>query len=254
MRPAPSTRPQATLPLRESDSSARVRGSARGGRPGCRFGLEAARRGSLSAISRRDPGCEAPRLPRKSPGIEGIPFCPSAAALVAELASDLVRPLKEPTRGAYASTHRAKVRVMAEVDISRLDLGASDAESDRRLGEYFVTTPYVEEALSGRRTLFLGRKGSGKSALFRQFPPLVAEAGRELSVVPITPDNYAWRALKDYRERGLSNQAAHRTAWKLTLAVQIASALVEVNYRSRIAEDAAAALREFSSRTSVSPG
>ena len=117
--------------------------------------------------------------------------------------------------------------------IGDLDLGASDAESDRRLGDYFVTTPFVEEALSGRRTLFLGRKGSGKSALFKQFPDLLVSNGRRLSVVSITPDQYAWQALRDYRERGLSEQAAHRNAWKLTLAVQIASELVEQNYTAR---------------------
>src|SRR3954454_19413309 len=132
------------------------------------------------------------------------------------------------------------------LDIKSVDLGASDAESDRRLGEYFVTTPYVDEALVGRRTLFLGRKGSGKSALFRQFPTLVREAGRHLEVVSITPDNYAWKALKDYKERGLSEQAAHRNAWKLTLSVQIASALVDLNYRpSGDAENAAHVLRTF---------
>lgn len=132
------------------------------------------------------------------------------------------------------------------VDLERIDLGASDAEADSRLADYFVTTPYVEEALSGRRTLFLGRKGSGKSGLFRQFPRLVSEAGRSVEVVSITPDSYAWNALRDYREQGLSEQAAHRNAWKLTLAVQIASALVDLNYKAKSdAEEAAHALRGF---------
>jgi hypothetical protein len=135
---------------------------------------------------------------------------------------------------------------MANFEINDLDLGASDAEGDHRLGEYFVTTPYVEEALSGRRTLFIGRKGAGKSALYVQFPVLIKKAGRTVEVVAITPDNYAWRALRDYKERGLSEQAAHRNAWKLTLAVQIASALVDLNYTPQSnAEEAASVLRRF---------
>jgi hypothetical protein len=130
--------------------------------------------------------------------------------------------------------------------IGDIDLGASDAEADKRLGEYFVTTPFVEEAMSGRRTLFLGRKGSGKSAVFRQFPMLIEEAGRQVGVVPVTPDQYAWAALKDYQEQGQSQQAAHRNAWKLTLAVQIASHLTSLNYSAHSdAENAAAALRGF---------
>ena len=133
------------------------------------------------------------------------------------------------------------------MSIHDIDLGASDAESDRRLGEYFITTPYVEVALNGRRTLFLGRKGSGKSALFRQFPILVSQAGRRgLEVVSVTPDQYAWTMLRSYREQGLSEQAAHRNAWKLTLAVQIASKLTELNYSARSdGENAASILREF---------
>jgi anti-anti-sigma factor len=109
-----------------------------------------------------------------------------------------------------------------------LDLGGFDAESDHLLSDRFVTTPYVREALTGRRTLFLGRKGSGKSALFRNLPALISdqESTPALSV-PITPDAYAWGTLKQYEESGYSVEAAHRSAWKLTLAIQVASWLVQ---------------------------
>jgi hypothetical protein len=56
----------------------------------------------------------------------------------------------------------------AGLTLDDIDLGGIDAESDHKLDEYFVTTPYVSAALRGGRTLFLGRKGSGKSALFTQ--------------------------------------------------------------------------------------
>jgi hypothetical protein len=75
---------------------------------------------------------------------------------------------------------------------------------------------------------------------------LLAQAGRTgLEVVPVTPDQYAWTALRAYREQGLSEQASHRNAWKLTLAVQIASKLTELNYAQSDAEEAAAVLRKF---------
>jgi len=142
----------------------------------------------------------------------------------------------------------------SSLNVKALDLGASDAEADRRLGEYFVTTPFVEEALSGRRTLFLGRKGSGKSALYKQLPVLIKEAGRTVEVVSITPDNYAWNVLRDYTERGLSQLAAHRNAWKLTRVIQIASALVGLNYPPHCyAEDAASVRREFLDQTFGEP-
>ena len=130
--------------------------------------------------------------------------------------------------------------------VRSIDLGASNAESDARLAEYFVTTPYVEEALGGRKTLFLGRKGSGKSALFREFPRLLAESRPDMATVSLTPDEYLWDALRRYRESGLSDLAAHRNAWKLTLAVQIAAQLVTHNYPAQSdAERAAETMRNF---------
>lgn len=112
-----------------------------------------------------------------------------------------------------------------------IDLGGIDAESDPRLEEYFVTTPYVRNAFSGRRALFLGRKGSGKSALFSQLPRLAAASAspEELSVELITSDQYSWSALKRYQEQGLLKEQAHTNAWKLSLAIDISVALLHVD-------------------------
>jgi hypothetical protein len=130
--------------------------------------------------------------------------------------------------------------------VRNIDLGSSNAESDSRLAEYFVTTPYVKEALGGRKTLFLGRKGSGKSALFREFPRLLSDSMPAFITVSLTPDEYLWEALRRYRETGLSDTAAHRNAWKLTLAVQISAQLVAQNYSPQSsAERSAEIMRQF---------
>jgi hypothetical protein len=108
-----------------------------------------------------------------------------------------------------------------------VDFGGIDAESDTGLQRYFVTTPYVESALRGKRRHFLGRKGSGKSALFRQVPLLVTQSAEPDTVVlSLTPNQYAWGALRDYREQGISEEQAQTDAWKLTLAVEIAGAVL----------------------------
>ena len=111
-----------------------------------------------------------------------------------------------------------------------VDLGGIDAESDRNLDEYFVTTPYVDSALIGRRTLFLRRKGSGKSALFGQLPRLLADGDEEeVVVVLLTPDQYAWANLKEYQEQGILSEQAHTNVWKLTLAIEIAARLATLD-------------------------
>jgi hypothetical protein len=87
----------------------------------------------------------------------------------------------------------------------------------------------VHNAFSGRRTLFLGRKGSGKSALFSQLPRLAEIPGsKDRSVTLLTPDQYSWSALKRYREQGLLDEHAHTNAWKISLAIEISASLLNV--------------------------
>lgn len=110
--------------------------------------------------------------------------------------------------------------------LANIDFGSADAESDDRLGEYFVSTGYVREAMDGDKTTFLGRKGAGKTSLYRQLPDLYRGAGRaDLVTISMSPDQYAWGALKEYREQGILAEQAHTNAWKLTLAITIASDL-----------------------------
>lgn len=114
-----------------------------------------------------------------------------------------------------------------ELTVGDIDFGGIDAESDAGLDDYFVTTPHVRHLLSGSRTQFLGRKGSGKSALFRQIGRLAQLNGDRSSIVKnITPNQYAWSMLGQYREQGLSTEQAHTNAWKFTLLVEVVSEVV----------------------------
>ena len=118
----------------------------------------------------------------------------------------------------------------SDLTLADIDLGSVDAEADRRLSEYFVKTPYVDSALSVRRSHYLGRKGSGKSALFTQLDRLISEAGFESTrVLKVTPDQYAWNALRQYQEQGLLPEQAHANAWKFTIAIEVAGALADVS-------------------------
>ncbi|MGB2568870.1 P-loop ATPase, Sll1717 family [Micromonospora citrea] len=121
----------------------------------------------------------------------------------------------------------AGLNVVGQV-IGDIDLGGFDAESDPRLEEDFITTPYAKRAVAGPPYIFLGRKGSGKSALFSQLPRLAVEQGKGTHVVDVTVNDYAWNALKNYREQGLSSDLSHSNAWKLTLAIEVAAALLSL--------------------------
>ena len=117
----------------------------------------------------------------------------------------------------------------ADLTLGDIDLGSVDAEADHRLPEYFVKTPYVESALRVQRSHYLGRKGSGKSALFTQLPRLIQEATfPDTRVLCLTPDQYAWNALRQYQELGLLPEQAHTNAWKFTIAIEVAGALADL--------------------------
>ena len=130
--------------------------------------------------------------------------------------------------------------------LADVQLGSPDAEADRRLATYFLSTPHVEAALQLRRTLFLGRKGAGKSALFTQLPRLVAEAGHKTAtVILVTPDQYAWSALREYQEGGLLPEQAHANAWKFTLAIEASAALAAVPEESLQSAESMSALKRL---------
>ena len=104
-------------------------------------------------------------------------------------------------------------------DLTKIDLGKDEAEQDQRLREYFLKTSNYKNALSGIKTIVIGRKGSGKSAIFTLMRSELEESG--VFVVPVTPDQYSWSALKDYQEKGILPEQAHTNAWKLTLLCSV---------------------------------
>ena len=104
-------------------------------------------------------------------------------------------------------------------ELARIDLGKDEAEQDQRLREYFLKTANYLNAQSGQKTIVIGRKGSGKSAIFKLLQDELKEGGA--IVIPITPDQYSWSALKDYEEKGILPEQAHTNAWKLTLLCSV---------------------------------
>jgi hypothetical protein len=132
-----------------------------------------------------------------------------------------------------------------DITVKDLDFGGVDAESDRRLADYFIDTPQVDEALGFRSAHFIGRKGSGKSSIFTQLPRLAADRyGEACRVSLMTPDQYAWGALRQYEERGLLPEQAHSNAWKFTIAVDAAAAALEAP-AELLDEDARKALEQI---------
>lgn len=112
------------------------------------------------------------------------------------------------------------------IDLARLTFGRDDAESDIASGllrQGFVPTAAYEAAVRGRKSLIIGRKGAGKSAICR-----LLDGGPDGGVVTslITPDDATGEELRRFELPGLNPETAKSLVWRYVFAVQISRYLV----------------------------
>lgn len=115
-------------------------------------------------------------------------------------------------------------------DLARIDFGRLDAESDPRLLDYFLVTGTVKAAEHGAK-LVIGRKGSGKTALFTHLK-------HNLPTVTIDLDlfDYVFEVHKGLIEAGLTAERAYVASWKLLIYAAVFGALrdeMEATLRTR---------------------
>ncbi|GAA1626632.1 P-loop ATPase, Sll1717 family [Actinoplanes couchii] len=134
------------------------------------------------------------------------------------------------------------------VQLKHLRIGSLAAESDEELFNYFVVTPDAETIVNERIGLVLGRKGSGKTALFRQGEELLREFGlSEVNLIRLNMDDHAWGAFKDFKDLGLSSEHAATVSWQLALLLQlsIAAAAAPMEQWTKKAVDDIRVLHKF---------
>lgn len=98
------------------------------------------------------------------------------------------------------------------LSIKDVDFGRIDAESDDNLFNYFVDTGVMKKIQAGQKQFIMGRKGSGKTALFKQTTK--ERLGRE--IVSLDFKDYPWELHKMVREAGLSPESAYLASWRFT--------------------------------------
>jgi hypothetical protein len=134
-------------------------------------------------------------------------------------------------------------------DLASIDLGNSWAERDPYLDEYFVETAEYRKAKDGRSTVFLGRRGSGKSALAIALTnPSIQGSGVALRTV--RPEDFEMEELQQaYRSVKAANgkhwELVLGTIWRYLLLAELAKAYLE-HFRSRaVWPDEVAQLQEL---------
>lgn len=104
--------------------------------------------------------------------------------------------------------------------LSGWNFGRLDAESDANLLSYFLDTGLVGRIRDEAAKLVVGRKGSGKTALFRYL-----EQTLDATVVPLDLDEYVWEFHRGFTEQGLSGERAYAASWRLLIYVSAVTAL-----------------------------
>lgn len=124
--------------------------------------------------------------------------------------------------------------------LATLDLGASAAENEMsQLGAYYLTTDSFKQVLSGSIRLVVGRKGSGKSAMFFQLRDKI-RSNKKRIVLDLRPEGYQ---LKKFKEMVLSFTDAtqeHLCAafWEYVLLLEICHKLLHKDRQPHLMDPA----------------
>ena len=126
------------------------------------------------------------------------------------------------------SSRRIAKRQQAE-RIRSVYLGHPDALQDNRLLDYFVRTKEFDDAIQGRRTFFIGRRGSGKSANFQAIRAELHDSPN-LVAVEIAPDDFELERVSAFfeTEYGLTNpKLVFQQIWNYVFTSELLKSLAE---------------------------
>ncbi|WP_088312622.1 P-loop ATPase, Sll1717 family [Kineosporia sp. R_H_3] len=116
------------------------------------------------------------------------------------------------------------------IDLSTVYLGAPSAERDIHSGleHYFVESEAFRRVASGQKTVILGNRGSGKSAIF-QMLGRQAQSRNDV-VIELAPEDYSYEllqsALAKESDGAWAKLGAYSVAWKFLIYVLVMKELV----------------------------
>lgn len=133
------------------------------------------------------------------------------------------------------------------IDLARMNFGAPAAERDIALGlaAYFVESEAFRRLADRTKTVVLGNRGTGKSAIFK----ILAERAKRTGtlVLELNPENYSYEMLssllRSEQEGSWAKHGAFSSSWKYLILVRVMQKLSEAG--SRLKTGSAAKIYEF---------
>lgn len=108
-----------------------------------------------------------------------------------------------------------------------IDVGKISAERDENLIHYFYDNGTLASVINNKKSfLLLGRKGAGKTALFRYLTENPREfVGDKDTIVSISLDDYSWNVHSLLSQSAAADSLAYRQSWKFIFLVEAISAI-----------------------------
>ena len=124
--------------------------------------------------------------------------------------------------------------------LERVNFGASSAENEiSDLADYYLATDDFRRALQGEARLVVGRKGSGKSAVFFRVRDKVS-SGRRNVVLDLKPDGYQLKKLKERVLQVMDEGTQEHTItafWHCVLILEVARAALQLDKATHRLDD-----------------
>lgn len=125
--------------------------------------------------------------------------------------------------------------------LQSLDLGASSAENEMRtLHSYYLTTDQFSRSLRGEVHLVVGRKGSGKSAIFLQIRDRERDRNRSKNIVlDLKPEGYKLIKFKEMMLSFLEEGTFQHTVtafWEYVLLLEICYKILEKDKKRHLTD------------------
>ncbi|UYB52441.1 hypothetical protein OCJ37_00255 [Xanthomonas sp. AM6] len=105
------------------------------------------------------------------------------------------------------------------------------AETDDELMDYFLKTPTVERIVRENRWMIIGRKGTGKTAVYEYFRKSPPSAIGGYSSVALSFRDYPWPIHRLYREAMESEISSYQKSWRYIVLTKVLSTLISDSER-----------------------
>jgi hypothetical protein len=118
--------------------------------------------------------------------------------------------------------------------LEKVDLGHIAAEQDDLQRFFMETEAYQAIVNDANNFLVIGRKGSGKTAIYFALKDQLPQKEKNVVVEALTLHNYPWEKHKEIQESGLPNDLAYINSWKYVIWVVLAKKLLSYQEPKRL--------------------